>query len=230
MFWNAVSEGLATFAHWETWVCIVVLLLATGLPRLLVLRSDDRSERFKVTAVILAMALPVIQALAMTLLVLTLSPLIFGLDKQAAWAYPWTAVADTPVPLLKMLVAVLAAWVLAHFIPWLGQQSAFHTCAAGVAALVFAIKLVDASNAVPVMGRVAFWPGYGYAIGGLAVGALLLACASWLSAWLAARDQAAHSEHPHTQAAPRGAVFFGMEAILGLVPVFIYGAWLGEQM
>jgi hypothetical protein len=230
MFWNAVSEGLATFAHWETWVCIVVLLLATGLPRLLVLRSDDKSERFKVTAMVLAMGLPVIQALVMSFLVLSLSPIIFGLDAQAAWAYPWSSVVETPVPWLKMLVAVLAAWLLAHFIPWLGRQSAFHTCAAGVAALIYAIKLVDAANAVPVMGRVALWPGYLYAIGGLAVGALLLACARWLSARLAAREQAVQGAHAHTQAAPRGAMFFGMEAILGLVPVFIYGAWLGEQM
>ena len=117
MFWNAVNEGLATFTHWETWVCILVWLMVTGLPRLLVLRAVAGPEESRHIGGIYLMLTPFIQAIAMSFLILTLSPLVFGLGEQAAWRFPWSMLVDAPGPTLKMIVAVFVAWLLSLFEP-----------------------------------------------------------------------------------------------------------------
>ena len=223
MFWNAVNEGLAMFTHWETWVCIVVWLMVTGLPRLLVFRAVAGPKESRHIGGIYLMLTPFIQAISMSLLILTLSPLIFGLGDQAAWRFPWSMMVDAPGPTLKMIVAVFVAWLLSRFTPYLNGIAAYRTCFVGIAALVFGIRLVNTSNAVPVLDRVALWPGYAYALGGLAIGAVVVLCANRLAAWLGKRAQS-------EPGVPRGTALFGIEGVLGLVPVFIYGAWLGEQM
>lgn len=121
-----------------------------------------------------------------------------------------------------MGVLVVSALLLA-FIPFLGQVQSLQTLVLGGIALVFVLKIIQAS--IPELANVKIdpIPGFWFTVGLLTVGAIM----SWVGIMVAALAVTAIGEKAEGVGQ---LLMFPIAAIFGFIPVFIYGAWLGGQL
>ena len=91
MFWQSVWNGLKVLGHWEAYVAGLEYLAIFMLPMLLFALIKEKYESAGGVLGCLSMILlPLLQAAAILVLVITLSPIILGIDHNAAWTLPWT--------------------------------------------------------------------------------------------------------------------------------------------
>ena len=132
------------------------------------------------------------------------------------------------VPYYLVGVLVVSALLLA-FIPFLGQVQSLQTLVLGGIALVFVLKIIQAS--IPELANVKIdpIPGFWFTVGLLTVGAIM----PWVGIMVAALAALAALAVTAIGEKAEGVgqlLMFPIAAIFGFIPVFIYGAWLGGQL
>ena len=167
--------------------------------------------------------LPLFQVAAMTVFVLTLAPIIFGISEDAAWSFPLAIITLAPGVFFKLVgVLVVTAFVLA-FVPILGRLNSFQTLILGGIALVFVIGLMGSINPDIVKGGIDYIPGFWFLVGLLIVGGIV----SWIGMMVTAFLLTVIDMDEQSV----GALIMPLiGAIFGFIPVFMYGAWLGAQI
>lgn len=224
MFWSSITGGLGILAYWEMYAAGLMYLAFFTLPMALAGTIATRAEMAAGAVGWFSMlVLSVLQVFGLVVFVLILSPIILGLSDDAAWAFPWTLATGAPWALTKLVGLLFIAAVMLAFVPVLGQIQSLHTLLLGAFALALVIGLIDNVDPDIVAQRVHFWPGFWFVAGLLITGGII----AWIGSFGAALVGAALD--PATEDF-RNSVMFAISSILGFIPVFIYGAWLGMQL
>ena len=100
MFWDSVIGGLEVLTFWETYVAGLVYLLIFMVP--MALMGLTMKEGMAAGCVSM-LVIPVFQAAAVAVFVLTLAPIIFGFAEDAAWSFPWVVISMLPGMFIKLV-------------------------------------------------------------------------------------------------------------------------------
>ena len=166
---------------------------------------------------------PVLQVAALIVTVLTLSPIIFGISDDAAWTFPWRLITMAPTSFFKLVGILIVAAISLAFVPILGRLQSLQTLLLGGIALTFVLGIYESLNPGSVGDNVKLIPGIWFSIALLVIGGAL----SWAGMLVAAFIIASQKMIGEGIAQ---LIMFPFVAILGFIPVFIYGAWLGAQV
>ena len=224
MFWDSVIAGLNVLSFWETYVAVIEYLAIFLIPMFVVGIIIDKGEGIGATVGCLSMfVFPLLQVAAMTIFVLTLAPIIFGIGVDAAWSFPWAVLTIAPGTFFKMVGLLVVAAVLLAFVPILGRMNSLNTLILGGIALVFVLELIASINPGIVRGRIDYIPGFWFVVGILVVGGIM----SWIGMMVTVLLTAAIRVD---EQGVGGIIMPFVGAVFGFIPVFIYGAWLGAQI
>lgn len=224
MFWESVTSGLSVLLHWQTYAAAGIFLALSMGPMLLIGLVAMKSEAAGGLVGCLSMlVMPALQVFALVVFVLTLSPILLGLSDKAAWSLPWAITAEEPWLVAKFVGKLLIAAIVLAFIPILGRLQSLHTLLLGSFALALVVGLLGNINPQIAAKQVALWPGFWFVVGLVAVGSAMawvgMFCAALLSTAVDARAEGLGQ-----------LVAFPLAAVFGFIPLFIYAAWVGQQL
>ena len=128
MFWASVKGGLDVLLHWESWAASIVFILLLVLPMIVVGLAATKHVGLGCAGMVV---LPVFQALATLMVVLTLSPIILGLSSDAAWQAPWQMLLKAPWQMLKGALFLTLVALGSAFVPIIGQSGTFTSMVVG---------------------------------------------------------------------------------------------------
>lgn len=226
MFWESVQAGFTVLLYWETYVAGLEYLAIWMIPLAGFALIAAKSESIGCLSVLLG---PILQTAATAIYVLTLSGIILGFSEDAEWQFPWIIIYHIPWEFLKLVGLLLLASVAMAFIPILGRLHSLHTLILGGITLAFILKMSELLNPGMVLSRVSFVPELWFAIGLVVIGGIL----SWLGIILFGLAFGTIGLFFEEEGAIQTALQFLMYplvGIFGMIPVFIYGAWLGAQL
>lgn len=224
MFWESMLAGLKVLTYWETYIAGLEYLAIFFIPMIIVgmvMKKNEGVAGFVGCLIMLLM--PVLQVAAMSVMILTIAPIIFGLGEDAAWSFPWQLIAMAPGTFFKLIGVLIVTAIALAFVPILGRLQSLQTLVLGGIALMFVLGILDSVNPGIVKGRVDFIPGFWFSVGLIVIGGIM----SWVGMLVAALAVTA------LELAQEGIgqiVMFPIAAIFGFIPLFMYGAWLGAQI
>ena len=217
MFWEAVKSGMGTLAHWQTYLA-TLLYLALSLSPLLVIAPAINRNRTPTdsTLIIYMVLLPLFQAFALVVFIITLAPIILGQSDQAAWSLPWQLLQHEPVKILLLLgKLILAAYVLL-----LIRVPMLQTLVLSGFALILLLNSFPALNPTFNLDELRVWPGFLFMMG--------LLFFSTLIGWLGILITTVLGSMIEIHFKGRGILFtISVASSFGFIPLFIYGAWIG---
>jgi len=223
-FWDSVARGVAVLTYWETYVAAIEYLAIFLVPMSLVRILIDKSSEVSVAIGCLSfIIIPVLQVFAITVFVLTLSPIMLGLSEDASWSFPWMILQADPVFMLKFVGQLLLLSILLAFIPIIGQIQSLNTLILGGFSLALVLKIIEKINPVVATANIDPIPGFWFIVGILIISGVLV----WIGFLLSAVVLAAMES---IEEGIGQLLIFPFIALFGFIPVFIYGAWLGSQL
>ncbi|WP_043131638.1 hypothetical protein [Aeromonas media] len=220
MFWDSVIGGLEVLTFWETYVAGLVYLLIFMVP--MALMGLTMKEGMAAGCVSM-LVIPVFQAAAVAVFVLTLAPIIFGFAEDAAWSFPWVVISMLPGMFIKLVGTLVLSAIGVSFVPLIGQMRSLHTLVLGGIALLFVLKIFGSLYPEVDLGKLDLLPGFWFTAGLLIIGGLM-AWVGTLAASILATVGSRNSEGTSML------LMFPVAAIFGFIPLFIYGAWIGNQL
>jgi len=224
VFWYAVLTGLKVLTYWEAYVAGLEYLAIFYIPLAIASAVRKKSEKTGTAAGLLSMLLlPVLHAIAMTVFVLTLAPIIFGIEGNATWNYPWEILTTASGLFLTLIGVLIVAAGLMAIIPLLRRLPALQTLVLGVIALFFAFSIFITENPGIIKGHIAVIPDI-WIIAGLLVIGIVMSWVGRLAADFAGKAVGIADDGPGR------IMLFPLSAIFGFLPMFIYGALLGIQL
>lgn len=219
MFWSLIIGGLKILAFWEVYVAALIFAVISIGPMIIFVLIGQKNEAIGCLGGMLT-APVFFQTLATLIFVFTLFPILLGLGQDAAWSFPWKLLFSSPWSMIKAALIILLATIILAFIPILGQIKSLHISVSGVISLIMIVGMQHSPD-MPVE-KIHFMPGILISIGFLVIAGI----ASWASTKLIAVIETAMGEKADYSiliTMPIGGVF-------GVIPVFIYGSYLGQQL
>ena len=208
MFMDSVLTGLKSFGYWEIYAALVEYL-ALYLGLFFVASLSSRK------GCMISLVPMLTQMLAVIVLVITISPIILGLDSDAAWVLPFKVILVEPASVIFLMLKLLIATVLLALIPIYGRILTFHTLLAGGIILCFVLDGAGLTYGNP-------FPPFLVALGIAVLTGLLSVSSTIITAYVIAALK--------LNAVIGGAIIALTASLLGLIPLFIYAAWLGSTI
>lgn len=223
---DVILSGFKPLTHADTYLAGVVYFLLVFPPSLLATRLAER-HRQVVSLQFLRHYLPtILRAFAMAVFMLILTPLIVGLDEQAAWGFPWRILMQDPSVIARLIGSLLFADILLGLLRLPRQLHALHILVLGIITLSVAFDWVDVlGNKPPVLagGHIKWLPNTTLLV--------MLTASTGLLSWLEIRLAVLLGKHLHGPSEEWvQLLMFPVSAATGFTSVFIYGAWLGSQI
>ena len=221
MFWDSVVAGLNVLTFWQTYVAGLEYLAVFLVPMFFAGWFMERSRGVATGAIgcLSVIVVPILQIAAMVVFALTLSPIIFGFAKVAAWSLPWKVITLDPGLFLRMLVVLLVASFGMAFIPFLGRFRPFETLVLGGIALYFSLHLFGAITPGGIRNSIEYVPNFWFVVGLLVIGGFM----SLIGMLMAVLVIGYIGDGAELYVIP-------IAAVLGFIPMFMYGTWLGAQV
>lgn len=212
MFWGALASAFKILTYWETYVAGIEYLLVSLIPLYGFGLFVKRNKQFAVPAGCLSMfGAPILQVVAVLVLVLTLSPIILGISNNAAWSFPFVWMISAPVGFFFLALSLVAIGIMLLIIP---VDSLAMVVMSGVA-LSRILKMADA--------HVSYIPGFWFSVGLIIIGVGM----SWLGRFIAAGLLVALDKSNNDN---NTILVLPIATVFNFFPVFMYGAWLGQQL
>lgn len=232
MFWDSVVTSLDVFTYWETYVAGLEYIVIFFAPVIATGVALQTGGRFVAAAGLLSMvATPVFQVVAIVVFVLTLSPIILGFNTDAAWSFPWVVMTQAPVAFFILIMMLFVIALILAFIPILNYLNSLHTLIIGGMALAFTLELINTIDPGTIQGQIEYFPGLWFSVGLLVVGGVMAQIGAMVTAIFMTVFGYRTRDVITQEAGPAMRLFGTISgAILGFIPVFIYGAWLGNQI
>jgi hypothetical protein len=227
MFWRSVLGGAEVLLHWATYAALIEYLLLFMTPTALIAAFSERQrDQYAMTTTMLFILPAIFQVAATVVFTLTMSPIIFGTNSAAAWLFPLQLLAHDPVLLAKHVGICALAMGLVAMIPYVGRVHSLHVLAVGGYTLVFVLSLVEPSHTAISAGSLQIFPGVWTLAGMLAAAGIISAAVGYIVGPILVS--------PFILLHMRGDIVRVVAMVAGaavsFLPLFIYGAWLGQNL
>ena len=231
MFWDSVWAGLGVLTYWETYAAALVYCVAIPFSLAMMMGAATTLNNKATGGLIACLGMIMLLAVAIPVFLLTLSPIIFGIGEDAAWAYPWAVIFEAPSVFFKLVGVLVVANIVLIVLPFFGSFGTFTMFAwylvLGGIVLVFAfvhpLMLFNSASFGDVVEHLDILPKFWFIVGFLIIGGILAGLIGMVAA-LAQTLIEGFSEYIGHM------IMFLLVPILSFIPVFIYGAWLGSQI
>ena len=222
---EAIKDSFNILLHWQFYIIALGYTLLWVFPFLVSTWSeksnfgneDSTKQSWPVT-----LAESIIHIFATTSFIIILAPIILGISGDPNWAYPFTIINRDPYLIFKIIGLFLVLEFFVGILPVVGQYKSAHTLIFGSITLIYYLGdlkrsgLLQTSNAIHVVPHDLELLGFALLCIASTWGGVLLS-ALFLSLLFKKKEIFTWSS-------------FGFCAISGFIPVFVYGAWIGNQM
>ena len=242
MFWDSVQEGLKVLTFWETYLAAIAYQFITyyfpmmvAAQRMKKIGSSVDDFITFVGAIRLMMKGDVVpdtagfgslgvyfiwllEAVATLIFILTLAPIILGVGEDASWSAPWkTLTTDLPFFLSCILLMQIVV-IIISMLPYLGRIYSLQIFVFGCISLILVLSythyLIKVDIGYPLLHLIGFYIlGYVILLGSYVVFGLIV--------FLFKMSREVAEEIIYLSPLMR---------IFQFIPVFMYGAWLGNQI
>lgn len=221
MFLDSVISALKVMTYWETHVAAAAYLFLFLAPvtAACIIINKRRGVCIKYLKMLL---LPVLEAIAVAAFVLTLFPIILGLGEEARWDFPLRIIKLAPGGFLEFLGILTVLAVLLTVIPKISRLQSIKMLVLGSVSLIFVQIVLSFINPVMELEVMDFVPGFSFLFGIIAISAVLIKLGHYVSGVCAS---GLGSKYKITEGIAE-LLILPVTAILGFIPVFVYGAWL----
>ncbi len=221
MFWDSVYSALNVMTHWEIYVVVFAYLFLMLTPVILIFLVLKHNHALSIKY-FRKLFLPIFEAIAIAVAVLTLFPIIFGMGDDARWDFPVRVMKLSPGGFMGLLGILMVLAYAIDVIPKLRKLQSFKTLVLGGISLIFVRIFLSFINPILDIDLLGFVPGFWFACGIIAISVVLsklghfvfVAFAKVLGNKFGLKEEVAEL------------LILPIIATLGFLPVFIYGAWL----
>lgn len=222
MFWASVGDGLKVLLHWEAYVLGLVYVIIAFIPfyPLMFGKEDSVISRGGCLAMLIQ---PFFMSLGAAIYIMSLFPIIIGIGSDAAWSLPWLTMIHAPLFVILMVVVMVVLSFLAALVPSGGTMTSFPTLVMGGTVIVFMVAMIHRVDPSLRVQNVDIIPGFLTTIGILIISGISAYIAIMVAALLATLIDRGEEGVGSMLMLPLGSIF-------GFIPVFIYGAWIGNQL
>ena len=221
MFWDSVYSALTVMTHWETHFVVFEYLLLMMTPVIIIFLILKKNHALSIKY-FRKLFLPVLEAIAIAVFVLTLFPIILGVGENVAWNFPLRIMQLAPGEFLALIGSLIALAYIIDVIPWLRKLRSVKTLVLGGVCLIFVrifLSLINPVIDVEVMDLV---PGFWFICGIILISGVLAklgyfvfeSFVNTLGNKFDLREEVAEL------------LILPVIATFGFLPVFVYGAWL----
>ncbi|MBN2124869.1 MAG: hypothetical protein JW821_11290 [Deltaproteobacteria bacterium] len=221
MFWTSIIGGLKVLTFWEVYAAAFIFTVISVGPMFIFGLIGQKNEAVGCLGGMLIA--PIFQALATIIFVFTLFPILLGFAEDAAWSFPWKILFSSPWPMIKASFIIIIATIALAFIPLLGQIQSLHTFASGAISLIMVLGILHSAYPNIPIQKISIMPGFLTIIGFLFIAGVVSWASTMLVAVIATALGDSAEDYTALIAIPLGGVF-------GFIPVFIYGAYIGNQL
>jgi hypothetical protein len=221
MFQDSVISALMVMTYWQTHVAALAYLFLFLAPTIIVcfIIKKRQGACIKYLKMLL---LPVLEAIAVAVFVLTLFPIILGLGEDALWGFPLRILKLSPGGFLGLLGILMVLSIALTFITRLAKLESFKTLVLGCISLIFVQIFLSFINPIIEVEIMDLIPGFWFVLGVTAISGALSKLGHYVSVFFATglgdkfgfKDGVAEL------------LMLPLTPILGFIPVFVYGAWL----
>lgn len=208
-------------AHGDTYLVVIAYLLLLLLPIVLIFLFLQKKHALS-ARYFRRLFLPLLEAFAIAVAVLTLFPIILGMGDKALWGFPLKVMQLAPGGFLGLMgILIVLAYVI-DIIPKFRKLQSLKTLVLGGVSLVFVQIFLSLINPIVDVEIMDFVPGFWFICGIIGIGAVISRLGHFVFVSLARvlgnrfdiREEVAEL------------LILPVIAALGFLPVFIYGAWL----
>ena len=221
MFWDAVYSALRVMTHWETYFVVLEYLLLMLTPVIIIFLILKKRHALS-TRYFRKLFLPIMEAIAIAVFVLTLFPIILGVGESVAWNFPLRIMQLSPGGFLALIGSLIVLAYLIDVIPLLRKLRSVKTLVLGGVCLVFVRIFLNLMNPVMDVEIMDMVPGFWFICGIIIISGVLaklgyfvfVSFVNTFGTKFNLREEVAEL------------LIIPVIATLGFLPVFVYGAWL----
>lgn len=221
MFLDYVYTAFNTMNHWEFHFVVLMYLALLLAPVILIFLILKHNHALSIKY-FRKLFLPLFEAVAIAVIILTLFPIIFGMGEEAKWDFPVRIAQLSPGGFVGLMFILIVLAYIIDIIPKLRRLQSFKTLILGGITLIFVRIFMSFINPVIETDFFSFVPGFWFVCGIVAISAVLsklghfvfVVFAEVLGNKFDLREEVAEL------------LILPVIATLGFLPVFIYGAWL----
>ncbi|MDY0282459.1 MAG: hypothetical protein RBR35_18080 [Salinivirgaceae bacterium] len=221
MFWASIIAGLKVLTFWEVYVAALIFTVISVAPMVIFGLIGQKKEAVGCIGGMLIV--PVFQALATIIFIFTLCPILLGFAEDAAWSFPWKILFSNPWSMIKASFIIIIATIALALIPLLGQIQSLHTFASGAISLIMVLDILHSADPNIPIQKISIMPDFLTIIGFLFIAGVI----SWASTMLVTVIATALGDRAEDYTA---LIAIPLGGVLGFIPVFIYGAYIGHQL
>jgi hypothetical protein len=221
MFLDYVYTALNNMNHWEFHFIVLMYLALLLAPATLIFLILKHNHALSIKYV-RRLFLPLFEATAIAVIILTLFPIIFGMGEDAKWDFPVRIAQLSPGGFVGLMFVLIVLAYIIDIIPKLRKLQSFKTLLLGGITLVFVRIFMSFINPVIETDFFSFIPGFWFVCGIVAISVVLSKLGHYVFVVLA--EVLGNKFNLREEVAEL--LILPVIATLGFLPVFIYGAWL----
>jgi hypothetical protein len=221
MFWDALYSALKIMTHWETHFVVLGYLLLMLTPMIIIFLVLKKSHALNIQY-FRKLFLPLLEAVAIAVSVLTLFPIILGVGENVAWNFPLRIMQLSPLGFVALIGSVVVLAYLIDVISVLRRLRTVKTLVLGGVCLIFVRIFLNLLNPVIDIEIMDLVPGFWFICGIIVISGVLAKLGYFvfesfvrvIGSKFDLREDIAEL------------LIIPVIATLGFLPVFVYGAWL----
>jgi hypothetical protein len=221
VFWDYVYSSLQVMTHWDTYLVVSVYLFLMLTPIILIFLILAKKHALS-TRYFRKLFLPVFEAIAVAIAVLTLFPIILGLGENALWNFPVRIMKSSPGGFLGLLGILIVLAYIIDVIPKFRKLQSLKTLVLGGVCLIFVQIFLSFINPSIEFELLNYIPGFWFIFGVIIISGVL----SKLGHFVFVAFARVLGNKFNLKEEVAELLILPVIATLGFLPVFIYGAWL----
>jgi hypothetical protein len=221
--WNAILGGFKIFMHWQLYVvgfCYFSFFIGCNW-----FCNDTNVYAKKKPSFISRLFISSLNLTALFFCITILAPLLLGISNNASWSYPFLLFAHNPLSAAGILFVIIIFQCVIGIIPFIRELPSIQTLLAGAITLIYFMENMITSGRINISKS---FKDIVYMPHGIELLIFFVICILFthLGALLSMLTISICFKKRNTITVPAMSIY----AMSGFIPVFIYGAWLGNQL
>jgi hypothetical protein len=221
--WKATLFGFKIFIHWQVYVVgFGYFTLILGYNQL---SKSSRGVIKEKQGFLSRLFTSILNVIAIFFFIVILAPIILGISKDAAWSYPFLLFAHNPASAAGFFLLIFAIQFFLSIFTFISQLPSFQTLVIGAFSLIYFLEDMITSGKINITNS---FKSIEYMPHGIESLLFLVICVFFthLGALFSMLTISIFFKNRNTITGPAMIIY----ALSEFVPVFIYGAWLGNQL